>query len=37
MELQQALNDISKEAADNKRELDHWIAEHDNLKLEEIE
>lgn len=37
MELQQALNDTKKEAAENERALDHWRTQHDNLKLEEVE
>jgi structural maintenance of chromosome 4 len=37
MELQQALNDKKKEAADNERAIDHWRTQHDALKLEDIE
>ncbi|KAI0962099.1 hypothetical protein AcV7_001019 [Taiwanofungus camphoratus] len=37
MELQQALNDTKKEAAENERALDHWRTQHDNLKLEEVD
>ncbi|EGO05390.1 hypothetical protein SERLA73DRAFT_101211 [Serpula lacrymans var. lacrymans S7.3] len=37
MELQQSLNDTKKEAAENERTLLHWRAEHDKLKLEDID
>lgn len=37
MDLQQILNDATKEHKENERNLDHWRTEHDQLKLEDIE
>ena len=37
MELQQALTDAKKEAAENDKYIRHWQSEHDKLKLIDIE
>ena len=37
MELEQALADAKKEAAENEKYLNHWQSEHDKLKLVDIE
>ncbi|PSR72085.1 hypothetical protein PHLCEN_2v12066, partial [Hermanssonia centrifuga] len=37
MELKQALSDTQKEAAENERSLQYWQAEHDKLRLEDVD
>ena len=37
MEIVQQLNDAKKEAKENEKHITHYQAEHDKLKLEEVE
>lgn len=37
MELQQVIDEVKKEAADNNKQMAYWEAEHDKLQLVDIE